>query len=245
MRIKVKYLAICFFALLLSCASKPVVVTDSTTEALRIDNRYEPGDSSIDTFLEPYRSDMNQQMGLVIGYCRQYMYRELPESPLTNWASDVMMRAGEQYLGIPMDIAVVNIGGLRCDIPEGPVTVGTIFRLMPFDNTLVVVSLTGSQVIDLCSDIAKRDGQGVSGLRFTIRNHQAENITIKGRPVDADKEYLVCTSNYLAEGNDNLPTLAKGTADNSMWPIRDILIGIVQKDSVIGAQLDGRITIAD
>ncbi|HBZ34085.1 MAG TPA: bifunctional metallophosphatase/5'-nucleotidase, partial [Bacteroidales bacterium] len=64
-------------------------------------------------------------------------------------------------------------------------------------------------------------------------------------PVDTAKTYLVSTSDYLAEGNDYLFALADGEVDNSSWPLRDIMLGIVQKDTIMQARLDGRIQIID
>lgn len=232
--------------LTISCSKinqKNVKVIKSTTEALSIDSRYDPGDSAMTAFIEPYKQDMEVEMNKVIGYSAQYLYKERPESPLTNWASDVLLRAGEVFLGVPMDMAVCNIGGLRCDIPEGEITVGTIFRLMPFDNTLAVVKLNGKQIVELCNDIAAQGGQGVAGARFTIRDGKAEDITLCGKNVEPEKEYYVCTSNYLAEGNDHIYTLAKGEISDSGWPLRDVYLGTVQKDSLIVAQKDGRIVI--
>ncbi len=228
-----------------SCSRGKAVVTGSSTQAVVIDERYAPGDSTMLDFIKPFTTDMEQQMGEVIGYCPEYMSKDLPESSLTNWASDIMMRAGEEYLGIPMDIAVMNIGGLRCDIPQGDVTVGTIFRLMPFDNTLVIVKLKGDKVLELCEQIAAQGGQGIAGLTMKIKDNKALDIKIKGEPVDTAKTYLVSTSDFLAEGNDYLFALADGEVDNSSWPLRDIMLGIVQKDTIMQAQLDGRIQIID
>lgn len=232
-------------ATMLGCSKQPVRVTGSTTEALSIDARYEPGDSAMTAFIAPYKEQMEVEMSQVIGYAGNYFYKARPESPLTNWASDVLLRAGEVFQGLQMDIAVCNIGGLRCDIPEGEITVGTIFKLMPFDNTLAVVNLTGEQLYELFNDIAAQGGQGIAGARFTIRNGKAENITVQGKAIEPERVYRVATSNYLAEGNDHLYTLAKGEVDDSGWTLRDVYLGIVQKDSLITAENDGRIAIAE
>lgn len=65
------------------------------------------------------------------------------DSPEGSWVADAMREAANA------DFAFINFGGLRRPIFKGPITVEDIFQLQPFDNAIEVLTLTGSQVVDL------------------------------------------------------------------------------------------------
>ena len=68
--------------------------------------------------------------------------RLVPASPLGNLVTDAYLAA------VPgADVALNNSGGgLRADLPAGPLTYGSVFEVMPFDNLLVSLRLTGRQL---------------------------------------------------------------------------------------------------
>jgi 5'-nucleotidase/UDP-sugar diphosphatase len=96
------------------------------------------------------------------------------------------------------------------DLPEGPITRRRIYDILPFDNTVVVVKMKGSQVLQLFDHIAAvPSGRGAfpqvsEGVRFTInyRNQRCENVTVGGKPVDPERVYSIATNSYLAGGGD-------------------------------------------
>ena len=94
--------------------------------------------------------------------------------------------------------SIVNNGGLRTSLPKGKITVGDVFELMPFENELVLLSLTGSQVSELADYIASRGGEGVSGISFGMLSGRAEGIKIQNRPLEPDSTYWMVTSDYIA-----------------------------------------------
>jgi 5'-nucleotidase/UDP-sugar diphosphatase len=109
-----------------------------------------------------------------------------------------------------VDFAVQNGGGIRSDLPEGPITKRRIYDILPFDNTVVVLKMKGSQIFQLFDHIAAvpigRGGfpQVSEGVQFTINYHnqRCENVTIGGKPVDPEKVYSIATNSYLAGGGD-------------------------------------------
>ncbi|MDP4182138.1 MAG: 5'-nucleotidase C-terminal domain-containing protein [Bacillota bacterium] len=86
------------------------------------------------------------------------------ESQLGNWISGVIRNYANA------DVALANNGGIRLSpIQAGDITVGTIFTLMPFDNTICTVNMTGAQLKVLLEQAVQDDGKGiqVSGMKFT------------------------------------------------------------------------------
>jgi len=87
------------------------------------------------------------------------------ESQLGNWMADVV----KNYTGSPADVGMVNNGGIRLSpIPAGDITVGTIFNLMPFDNTICTTTMTGAQLKYIFEQAVQDNGKGIqiSGVKF-------------------------------------------------------------------------------
>jgi 2',3'-cyclic-nucleotide 2'-phosphodiesterase (5'-nucleotidase family) len=172
-----------------------------------------------------------------------------PESLLSNFNADVYRERASAFLGEPVDMSVVNLGGLRTVIPAGNITVGKVFELMPFENELVILWIRGDKLMGLLQYFARAGGEGESGVRMTIRNRTAEDITIGGKPIDLMKLYSIATNDYLAGGNDNMVQLGQyEKRTNTGLKIRSILIDYIinenKKGNKIKPALDGRITVS-
>jgi len=151
-------------------------------------------------------------------------------------------------MGEKVDMAVVNLGGLRTVVNVGDITIGKVFELMPFENELVIVWLRGNKLEELLQFFAKVGGEGVSGLRMEINNGKAQNISIGGNLLDANKLYSIATNDYLAAGNDKMFQLAQNEKRlNTGVKVRNMLLDYIkaetQKGNKIESKLDGRITV--
>ena len=216
-----------------------LIAVDSTADAL--------ADSAYLASLAPLRARMEAEMNTVIGRAAHTLAVGQPESTLSNFAADVFRQEAGRWLGRPVDLAVVNMGGLRIDVPEGDITVGRIFELMPFENELVVLWLPGDSLLSLCDIIARVGGEGVSGLRMGILGGRAVHPTVGGRPIDPQASYAVATNDFLAEGNDRLTPLAGHTRlEHTGEKVRDLFIDYIRREAAQGRaidpQLDGRIS---
>lgn len=234
--------------LAVSCSRSPQRVGQAVSVAVPVDSVYDHvSDSAYIRVLEPIKADLDRQMSAEIGFAAVPLTVGQPESTLSNWSSDVLRLSAKPYCGARgADVAIVNVGGLRCDIPAGSVPLRKIYELMPFDNELVILTLRGSDLLELCDLFAAVGGQGVSGLRFGIGHGKARNVTVGGREVRPEQEYVIATSDYLAGGNDNMMPLARYTSrQDTGMKIRDIFIDFVRQETAAGQQitasLDGRI----
>ena len=127
------------------------------------------------------------------------------------------------------DIALQNGGGVRIDIPAGPVTIGDAYTLLPFSNTLLEVDMTGQQVIDTLEDALDfaLNPQGstgayhyASGLRWNIdasasKGARFSNVEVKLKgesecsAIDPVRVYKVVTNDFIATGQDGYVTLGE------------------------------------
>ena len=101
---------------------------------------------------------------------------------------------------------------------------------MPFENELVVLKINGSLVKKIFNFIASKNGAPVSGTRFSIQNKEAVNISINNQAFDSTHQYKVATSDYLANGGDQLFFLANVKERESInLKVRDAIIGFLEQ----------------
>lgn len=237
------FLAPCL--ILAACQHRPLQVTQASEELISIDTSLDAiADSAYLTLLEPVRLSLEEQLSKPLGTAPEHMQALKPESNLLNWSADALLHMAQQVSGQDVDMSVVNIGGLRCEWPAGDITFRNVFELMPFDNELVILTLTGQDLLDLAQCFAEQGGQGMSGMRLVIHNNKAERVTLNSHPIVPQMLYRVATSDYLSEGNDRLTPLNRYSARwNSGMKIRDLYIDYIRQHPIVSAPTDGRTTI--
>jgi 2',3'-cyclic-nucleotide 2'-phosphodiesterase (5'-nucleotidase family) len=208
-----------------------------------------PDESSI-AILKPYREKIDRQMSEVIGVSDEIMMKGKPESLLSNLIADIIKDATIQVIGNSADVGLVNIGGLRNILSKGEITIGAIYEILPFENSLCVLTIKGLYLKDMLQAVASLHGEGISGVRMEITNDgHLLNAFIRGQSIEDDKLYTVATIDYLAEGNGRMGALLR--AEKKVCPegmtIRDIVIHYIRKQTVEGktihSVLDNRIVI--
>lgn len=153
--------------------------------------------------------------------------KNLGVSLLGEWACDVMRKeAGTE-------IAVTNGGGLRTSIPAGNITMGKLYEVMPFDNTLVKMQLKGSDLKKVIENGIDNKNVGwiqLSGVKVYY-NPQAEagnRITsmrlLDGKKIEDDKLYSVVTNDFMADGGDGYDFKGAVNKIDTGVPIRDALV---------------------
>lgn len=180
------------------------------TKVYHFINEEIPEDPELLALLEPYVVEADSLLSEAVGHAAATFFvkdvRE-KETPLGNLIADSMLWY-TKYLGA--DFALQNGGGIRADLPKGPITKGTIHTTLPFDNSVVVLTLKGSTVRELCDYMATiSSGEGAfpqvsSGLSLTIDNlgKRCKKILINGKPLNVNRSYKVATNSYLAAGGD-------------------------------------------
>lgn len=128
------------------------------------------------------------------------------------------------------DISIQNGGGVRIDLPKGPVTVGNIYTVLPFKNTLVQLKATGQEVKNALEDAVDGVVGGNSGsypytggLRWEVdlnkvKGQRITKLEVRNnagtyQALDLSKTYQVITTNFLADGQDFYTTLKSITGE--------------------------------
>ena len=114
------------------------------------------------------------------------------------------------------DLALQNNGGLRAELPQGTVTRSDLYEVMPFDNTIVTVELTGAEIRRLLEEGLMRERvMQVSGIRyrFDLGRLSGSRVTAlldgEGRPLDERRTFRVAVNDFMAAGGDDLATLTQ------------------------------------
>lgn len=240
-----------FIAILLSgCHSMMVSKVESTN--IRIDSTLNiTPDQKIESVILPYRTKLTKDMEEVLCISKDPLFGGRPESPLTNFCADLILQEADsiclkRYPDIRVSVSMVNRGGLRVPIPKGEVKVQNMFELMPFENEIVFLKMSGTELRRFIDHMASRGGEGVSGMRFGIRENNGFNPEIQGEPIDDTKSYWLVTSDYIANGGDGSEILknvkeriATGVKFRDMFI--DHLRKLGRKGLTIEAKTDGRI----
>lgn len=207
-------------------------------------------DATMIALVAPYKAGVDSVMQRVIGTAAVSMEAGRPESLLSNLVADVLRGAAATATGKEADMGLVNMGGLRNVITEGPVTCGQIYEILPFENSLCVLTLKGRALKQLFENIAARGGEGVSGVKLAISaDGKLLDATIGGRPVEDGRTYTVATIDYLAEGNDGMTALIQ--AEQRECPagatLRGLFMQYAEQQATAGkpltARLEGRIVV--
>ena len=170
--------------------------------------------------------------------------KEVQVTLMGQWATDVMRTVAKA------DVAIQNGGGLRRDIPAGNVTMGIMYELMPFDNTLFTFELTGKQVKAalehgiMPETFAPGQFSGVK-VKYDSSKAKGERIVevkmLDGSLLDENKIYKVVTNDFQAGGGDGYVMFKEGKnqIDTSI-PIRDVLVNEIKAKGTISPVDDGR-----
>lgn len=113
------------------------------------------------------------------------------------------------------DVALMNPGGLRADLKAGRLTYGTVYEVIPFDNAVAVLDVTGEQLERLLTAAfgSKKGVFQVAGLEVRLGRcptpDRLRGFTIGGKKPDPARRYRVAMPDFLARGGDGLaPVLA-------------------------------------
>lgn len=249
-----KLLLICILPFLLqwhSCRS-PQEVTSISGELVRVDSLHAPlPDPATEEIIGRYRSSLEAEMNQVIAHSAQLMRKGTPEDLLNNFIADLVLEKGETFYrpddGGSIDFCILNYGGLRTSIPEGPVTRSRIFEVMPFENEMVVLTLSPEKTWEVFEYIASRStGTPIAGLKVGIRDGKPSEVLIRGEVFNPDRDYRVLTSDYLAGSGDNMAFFANPVQTEVLGlRIRDAIIMHLEEQhargQMISSRLDGRI----
>lgn len=219
---------------LLACSSASVFVQ---TDKVVINTATAP-DDSLQAFIAPYKKELAANMDRVIGYATGDLFRDRPEGALGNFAIDETENylRENNWLKDQHYISIMNHGSLRSPISKGNVTVGDIYKLMPFDNTIVLAKLPPREIASIIEYLKKSGGEPIGGFQINGQEFTFDNGSLLG-----DTLYVI-TTDYLANGGDNMSFFKRSyeITDTGIF-LREALIKRVEAIDTLRPVLDKRI----
>ena len=239
-------LFIIFSSLIMAC-SAPQAAQRIEGSTYKLSDSLTATDPVIAAFIAPYKEEINNEMNKVIAVSSMTMEKNQPEGLLGNFVADLALYITNKYTSdVKADFCLLNNGGLRSTLPRGDITLKRVYELMPFENELVILTLDGPTTQLLIEFIAKKGGMPVSGIKMGINDQKPVKVLINENPFNATENYNVVTSDYLANGGDNLSFLA--AAKDKIYTgtkVRDAIIRYMEEQYRNGkeltAKLDNRI----
>lgn len=212
---------------------------------VRLDSTYDAKlDPGLVKYLERHKARLDKKMNEVIGHCDVTMNVESPKSPLSDLLTGLLLKDGPAAIKQEAcDLSILNFGGIRTNLQAGDVTVGDIFRISPFDNYLVVVTVKGRELRKAVNRFRLDALMAASaGMEVSYKNNVPDRIMIQGKELQDDALYRLITLNFIAEGGDNiLAGIKYENTEYSMLIFRDFLIDEVKKISKSGKSVSDAI----
>jgi 2',3'-cyclic-nucleotide 2'-phosphodiesterase (5'-nucleotidase family) len=193
--------------------------------------------------IAPYKAQLDAKMNRVLATVKTPLKKGSPESTLGNWSADLLARAAEaNFPEHDIAFASMNQGGIRVsEIGTGPLIVSEIYELMPFDNTLVLMDLSGKELTEYISHIANSGGWPVSDGLSVKKKASGLTMTVQGKPIIADQRYIIALPDYVANGGSGASMLKDKPKIKSGLLIRDLLVEYAGKiTQPIEVRVEGR-----
>lgn len=209
-----------------------------------------PDDDAIEKLLAPYSGKV-RALNVVIGKLEQPLKKEpVGAGSLGNFVADGIRAYAKTKFDKPIALTIMNAGGLRKnDIAAGELRATDIFELLPFENALVAVDVTGADLLKVLPAVV-RDAQSGARLQFKW-NDQNRPEFISGKLVDENgreheieptKIYTIVTIDYLIKlgsGSYAIFQEAKNTTPLNIT-LRESIMEYVKSETAAGRAIGHR-----
>lgn len=202
----------------------------------------------VSTLADSLAQVVEELFGDTLGYLTQGWERAYhEESNVGNWVADII----RDYTGA--DVAFINSGGLRSDLPRGPVTRRDIRELLPFQNAVVSFSCSGRELRDILlhnAEAAFSESHGilqVAGIssvfsREAGRKIRTERILVCGVPLEDSKMYRCGTVDFVATGvPEKYLGLVPVDVEETMMPLDRLAARAMEKSHQVSSFVEGRL----
>ena len=203
---------------------------------------------SIHNLISPYKDSLSAIMSEVITHSDTEMKRikTEPETLLGNFVADLVFNYGSKQT-TSTDFCLLNFGGLRNSLPKGNITVKDIFKLMPFENNLVNITMSYDSLISLTNYLAKEGGQPISNAKIIIQDTICKEFWVGDKQITSTQisdNFTVITSDYLANGGDHMVFFLNPIKREPLnIKLRDAILNHCRNTELIQSTIEGRVTI--
>ena len=234
-----------------STSSAPRDVKAQVTERL-IDSSI-PDDPAVDQMLAAYIPKV-RALDTILGKLKGELRKGgMGAGSLGNFVADGMRAQASARLGKRIDLAIMNGGGLRRNtISEGELRARDIFELLPFENALVTLDLSGEQILKLLGVVVSgREAQSGARLTYMIKADKSSQLETamlrdeqgRDQEIDPKATYTIVTIDYLVNvGGERYSVLREGRNTKPVGlTLRDAIMDYVKSETAAAREIKPRL----
>jgi 2',3'-cyclic-nucleotide 2'-phosphodiesterase (5'-nucleotidase family) len=238
---------IMIISLILSCNNSKILV-NTDGKNISINREIEPV-KQVEDIINPYKLNLDKTMNKVLSFSVDNYSKNDGDynTAIGNLMADAVLELTNPVFKNKteknIDMVLLNHGGIRSILPKGKVTTKTAYKLMPFENSVVVTALKGSVVFEMINYLKiSNKAHPISGLELVINADDSyKKIQIGGKAVDSEKLYYIATSDYLYKGGDQMEFFKKSdTLYRLNYKIRNVLLDYFSIHDTLNPKADQR-----
>lgn len=169
-----------------------------------------------------------------------------PESNVGSWLAEaIRVKTGA-------DVGIVNSGGIRRDIPAGPITLRDIYEMLPFDNYVTSFTCTGADLLKIFggevegeAGSANHGALQISGAKYAFRMKDGKTeiveVLVGGKKLNRSKSYKVATIDYVILNKDKYLHFEPQNIQSTETLMSEMIIEAIKKAGVIDSKIEGNI----
>lgn len=247
----IKYFFVVFVTFCCVIACEPTKNTLTSIQGKNIEiTENDSEDTDISDFISPFQKHIRKEMSAVLAYNPQALVKETNQlnASIGNLMADVSYEMVNpiyfKRTGKNIDLVLLNWGGIRADLPQGDVTVGTVYNLMPFENKMVVLEVKGEKLNEMVQYLVK--AKKPNPLSHQVKLHitkkgDIELFTINNKVINPEATYTIATSDYLMNGGDGMLFFQNPiNVHETDYLIRNVLMDYFKKIDTVQAKKDDR-----
>ena len=196
--------------------------------------------------IKVYKDSIDMKLDRIIGYSKG-LYTKTDfnkinfNSSLGNLVADILFTQSDSVFkkqeDKKIDFVLQNHGGIRSSLFEGEIKLTDIYKILPFENEIVIIEVLGEKVEEIVTFLRKEiNPHPISGLLIT-----PNNTLIQGKLIDPSKKYYISTNDYLLNGGDNMFFLKNNSKVYRLgYSLRDAFIDFTKTNLKLSSKIDNR-----
>lgn len=240
--------ALFLFLFLLNCQQEKPHLYRIEGHKIEISDSLET-DKSIDSFIAPYRDHVNKDLDSVISYSMDTYSKRDGElnTAIGNLLADLVYQQANQVFkartGKDIDMVLLNHGGIRSIISKGTITKRTAYEIMPFENSLVVAQVKGTNILGAVEYlVGVKRAHPIAKLKIVLdKDDHLKSATVNGQPIDPEKTYYIATNDYLYNGGDHMDFFKPSDSLYVLdYKVRNAIMDYFMETDTINPKVDDR-----
>jgi len=238
-----------FYKILLIVISSNFICCDTLEVSSTSFSRIEivgPEESLLSDEIQVYKDSIDLKLDLIVGYSEGFYtktdFNDINfNSSLGNLIADILFTQSDSVFNKQenkkIDFVLQNHGGIRSSLFEGDIKLTDIYKILPFENEIVIIEVFGETVEEIITFLRKEiNPHPISGLLIS-----PDNGFIQGKLIDPSKKYYISTNDYLLNGGDNMFFLKNNSKVYRLgYSLRDAFIDFTKTNLKLSSKIDNR-----